>query len=267
MSGVYIGVDGKARKVKGAYIGIDGKARKIKKGYIGDENGVARLCWSAGKTASDYDVGDAVYLNENGTPVEYLVVHQGRPSDMYDESCNGTWLLRKDLYANEPLAKISDNDYKKSIVNEKLNSDFFNLFDTDTKNAIKTAKIPYVDGVGESGSVVSGLDGLATRVFLLSGYEVGFTTTTNSNIPVDGVCLDYFSGMVDKDSRRIGRYNGNIKQWALRSPSMSNVKSTWVVYIDGSANTSSVYLDCGVRPAVIVKSGACFDPTTNILIG
>lgn len=56
MSGFYIGVDGKARKVKGGYIGIDGKARKLKKGYIGDENGVARLCWSA------FD-GDPVFAN------------------------------------------------------------------------------------------------------------------------------------------------------------------------------------------------------------
>lgn len=30
--------------MSGFYIGVDGKARKIKKGYIGDENGVARLC-------------------------------------------------------------------------------------------------------------------------------------------------------------------------------------------------------------------------------
>ena len=47
MNGFYIGVDGKARKVKGAYIGVDGVARKVKKGYIGDENGIARLCWTA----------------------------------------------------------------------------------------------------------------------------------------------------------------------------------------------------------------------------
>lgn len=47
MTGIYIGADGKARKIKGAYVGIDGVARKIKKGYIGDENGKARLCWNS----------------------------------------------------------------------------------------------------------------------------------------------------------------------------------------------------------------------------
>ena len=46
----YIGVDGKARKIKKGYVGVDGKARKIKKAYIGI-GGVARPCWSGGELA------------------------------------------------------------------------------------------------------------------------------------------------------------------------------------------------------------------------
>lgn len=45
--GMYIGVDGKARKVKKMYIGVDGVARKIKKAYIGI-GGVARPCFGGG---------------------------------------------------------------------------------------------------------------------------------------------------------------------------------------------------------------------------
>lgn len=45
--GPYLGVDGKARKVKKIFYGIDGKARKVRKGYIGDENGKAQL-WFEG---------------------------------------------------------------------------------------------------------------------------------------------------------------------------------------------------------------------------
>ena len=37
----YIGIDGKARKIKKWYFGVDSKARKVKKGYIG-VGGVAR---------------------------------------------------------------------------------------------------------------------------------------------------------------------------------------------------------------------------------
>jgi hypothetical protein len=45
--GIYIGVDGTARKVKRAYIGVDGTARRITKGYIG-VGGVARPFWTGG---------------------------------------------------------------------------------------------------------------------------------------------------------------------------------------------------------------------------
>jgi hypothetical protein len=48
--GAYIGVDGKARKVKKMYIGVDGVARKIKKAYIG-VGGVARPCFTGGELA------------------------------------------------------------------------------------------------------------------------------------------------------------------------------------------------------------------------
>ena len=46
-TGVYIGVNGTARKVKNIYLGVSGTARKVKKGYIGDANGKARLFFQA----------------------------------------------------------------------------------------------------------------------------------------------------------------------------------------------------------------------------
>ena len=44
----YIGIGGKARKVKKWYFGVDGKARKVKKAYIG-VGGVARPFMSGGE--------------------------------------------------------------------------------------------------------------------------------------------------------------------------------------------------------------------------
>ena len=54
----------------------------------------------SGILASDLAVGSSVYLMENGVATEYLVVNQGIPSgsSLYDSSCDGTWLLRKDIY-------------------------------------------------------------------------------------------------------------------------------------------------------------------------
>lgn len=102
MSGFYIGVDGKARKVKGGYIGVDGKARKIKKGYIGDANGVARLCWSgvdpvfanntweeiamacqAGAVPDTWAVGDQKTMTIDGT--DYVIDIIGKDHDDYSD--------------------------------------------------------------------------------------------------------------------------------------------------------------------------------------
>ena len=49
----YIGVDGKARKIKKGYVGVNGIARKIKKAYVG-VGGVARPCWGGGGGLSYY---------------------------------------------------------------------------------------------------------------------------------------------------------------------------------------------------------------------
>ena len=43
---IYVGVGGKARKVKQLYVGVAGKARKVKKVYVG-VGGKARLVWAA----------------------------------------------------------------------------------------------------------------------------------------------------------------------------------------------------------------------------
>ena len=43
-------------------------------------------------------IGSIVKLKVNGAAKEFIVVHQGKPSSLYDESCNGTWLLMKDIY-------------------------------------------------------------------------------------------------------------------------------------------------------------------------
>ncbi len=38
-------------------------------------------------------IGSKVKLNFGGSPRDFIVVHQGKPSSLYDDSCNGTWLL------------------------------------------------------------------------------------------------------------------------------------------------------------------------------
>lgn len=145
----------------------------------------------AGNTYGSLSVGDVTQLNVNGVAKNFIVVHQGNPdSSLYDSSCDGTWLLMEDIYEKD-IWNDDYNSYAASYV--KLDCTAFeNKLDSAVQSAIKSVKIPYVNGTGSGGSVASGANGLSAEVFLLSGYEVGFTTSDNQNFPVDGAKLDYF---------------------------------------------------------------------------
>lgn len=200
-------------------------------------------------------VGSTVKLKLGGTARDFLVVHQGLPSSMYDSSCNGTWLLLKDIYTTRTWDS-SNNDYKNSDIHSYLNGTFLNLFDNDIKNAIKQVKIPYQNGTGSGGSVASGANGLSCKIFLLSGYELGWTTSDNSYFPRDGAKLSYFSSGTSSsaNNKRIANYNGSATIWWLRSPNTHSTDYVWGVYSNGDCD----YWDClstfGVRPALVLDS-------------
>lgn len=200
-------------------------------------------------------VGSTVKLNLGGSPRDFLVVHQGLPSSMYDSSCNGTWLLLKDIYANRTWDG-SNNDYKNSDIHSYLNGTFLNLFDDDIKNAIKQVKIPYQNGTGSGGSVASGANGLSCKIFLLSGYELGWTTSDNSYFPRDGAKLSYFSSGTSSsaNNKRIAKLNGSATYWWLRSPYADYTNLVWFVYSNGSYNGWGCGSSCGVRPALVLDS-------------
>lgn len=200
-------------------------------------------------------VGSTVKLKLGGTARDFLVVHQGLPSSMYDSSCNGTWLLLKDIYTTRTWDS-SNNDYKNSDIHSYLNGTFLNLFDNDIKDAIKQVKIPYQNGTGSGGSVASGANGLSCKIFLLSGYEVGFSTSDNSYFPRDGAKLSYFSSGTSSaaNNKRIANYNGSATHWWLRSPHTSYTLHVWNVYSDGSYDYWRYYVAYGVRPALVLDS-------------
>lgn len=200
-------------------------------------------------------VGSTVKLKLGGTARDFLVVHQGLPSSMYDSSCNGTWLLLKDIYTTRTWDS-SNNDYKNSDIHSYLNGTFLNLFDNDIKNAIKQVKIPYQNGTGSGGSVASGANGLSCKIFLLSGYEVGWTTSDNSYFPRDGAKLSYFSSGTSSsaNNKRIANYNGRATGWWLRSPSTDSAYYVWDVHSSGNCGYWYYSNPCGVRPALVLDS-------------
>ena len=188
----------------------------------------------------------------NGVKTEFIVVHQGKPSDMYDDSCSGAWLLMKDVYENRQWNSTTLNNYEVSSIHSYLNGAFFDMFDSNVKDAIKQVKVPYVNGVGTTNTVASGANGLSTKIFLLSGYEVGWTTGNSEYFPEDGTNLSYFSGLSKTDAKRIGYLDGEATGWWLRSAYTYNTSGVWRTTPLGSNTSDHATTVFGVRPAFIL---------------
>lgn len=206
---------------------------------------------------SDLEIGQTIKLNVGGKAWDWLVVHQGLPSAIYDASCDGTWLLSKDIYEERQWNSSNVNDYANSTIHSYLNSTFLAMFDSNIQNAIKQVKLPYRAGSGYGKTVTSGANGLSAKIFLLSSTEVnlvhGYEPTN------EGACLSYFSGTAqnDADTKRVAYLSGSATIWWLRSPNCTSnrgSRSALLVGYNGYRNGYDCSNSYGVRPAIILPS-------------
>lgn len=211
-------------------------------------------------------VGSSVFCNVNGVKTEFVVVNQGKPSDMYDDSCNGSWLLMKDVYESKRWHTSGGNLYSSSYIYSYLNNTFISNFDDGIQGIIKQVKIPYVNGYGSSPGtypVASGANGLSSKIFLLSCYEVGWTSATdNTYPPADGALLSYFG-----THGRLAYKDGSAAGYWLRSPYVGN---TYVYVVNDVGNCIPVVVSrsatYGIRPAFILPFDTQVDFHGNIVI-
>lgn len=205
-------------------------------------------------TLSSKAIGSTIKLKVNGSAKDFIVVHQGKPSSVYDDSCNGTWLLMKDIYESRQWHSSNTNDYANSTIHSYLNSTFLAMFDSNIQKAIKQVKLPYRKGSGTSTTVTSGSNGLSAKIFLLSATETSFSF---SYMPSgEGAELAYFKGCADNssDSKRVAYLNGSAAFWWLRSPSCNYF--SYALYVDSHGGWGRNYCSysCGIRPALILPS-------------
>ena len=207
--------------------------------------------------AGTLDIEQEVLINENGTPVTYIVVHQGRPSSLYDASCDGTWLLRQDIAENRVWDSGNSNVLESSDIQSYLNNTWINRYDTDIRNAIKQVKIPYRQNGGSLGTDRNGANGLSCKIFLPSGKEVGWDSRDSRDFPNDGAKLAYFLDGTGSSAnqKRVATLNGGATSWWLRSPRTSSTDCVWFVYSDGKYDYAGyVSISYGVRPALVLPS-------------
>lgn len=214
----------------------------------------------AGQPASAFPAGTPLAIPmTDGSVQKRIVVHQGNPSPgVYPDSCNGVWTWEAG-YGEIRQWSSKLNDYANSSGNAYLNSDYLNKFAPLFRDRIKTVKIPYRPGSGESMTINSGENGLEVRCFYLSGMEVGWPAGADA-LPICGAKLDYFDAGEGPDSKR-----AKSEYWWLRDPfCSSSTLYAWAVYRDGSLHNA---MDCSTGklslPACIIPSDMLFSLTPN----
>ena len=214
------------------------------------------------QTLGNVAVGAIVKLNENGSPVEYLVIQQGKPPDsMYDESCDGTWLLRKDIAENRVWNADDFNQFENSDIQVWLDSTMFARYDSNIRSVIKQVKIPYRKNGGSGGIDQTGSNGYSCKVFLLSCYELGATNASGYYFPNDGARLTYFPSGYETfaNKKRVAYLNQKAAIWWLRSPMTYDKEEAYYVNTYGDFHQGRTHEAFGVRPALIM-------PTTLLVL-
>ena len=211
--------------------------------------------------AKDISVGSTVYCNVDGVRTEFIIVNQGIPSNssLYDSSCNGTWLLMKDIY-NLQKCTESVNTYGNSAINTWLNDTFLNML--DIKSSIITCKIPYTIGNGTDYT-----SALSCKVFLLSACEIG---NYNQYLTVkDSGKLDYFLEGYDSQpaAKRIAYYQGIASSWWTRTPLISNTSNQMLLVTESGYVQNGGAYTRGIRPAFIIPFETLFDEKTMEIKG
>lgn len=277
---IYTGIGNVAREVDKSYLEVEKVARTVTRGYIGVDN-VSRQCYSADIPVGELEIGSSVYISINGVPTEFFVVHQGLPdAEMYDNSCDGTWLLMRDIYNLKPWttdaypdnARVEKN-YSVSTIHQYLNTSFLDLIDNGVQAIIRQAIIPYGIQLSSTKSeVFHGPNGVPAKIFLLSYRELK-ELTTGSTFAKDGVRLAYFveygaSVSSTADDSCVAYYNGEANAWWTRSGAY-DAECVMSISKSGASSpggqSSPISKNHGVRPALILPSEVLVDYKFNVI--
>lgn len=229
-------INGTSYGITGGKCLVNGTSYSIKKGrtLIGGTG----YDITFGTPLSAYAEEDIVYINENGSPVEFYVAKHD-----YESGLNGagrTLVVRKDCYEERVWNSAFKNTYSSSSIDAWLNGEYLAILDPGIQASIGTTKFSYTPGDG-----VQTLGTLDRSVFILSVFELGFgafdINKEGSTLPIANLL-------------RVLYMNGSpVSQWT-RSPSLREKYFTGVVYDDGSQGFSQCTNVEGCRPVFTLPS-------------
>ena len=202
------------------------------------------------------NIGDIVKIRENGVLADFIIIHKGLPSGMYDASCNGVWVLRKDCN-KQALCWDENNksDYENSTIRAWLENTYYNFFDSGTKSIIKQVKIPFKKGEGKkSGGVQSGTSGLLCHCFLISCAEA-CCINIGSKAYADGAPLSYFTVDTAKKHQEYKK-GGRTGITTFRTPSSQEEGMVCAPYGNTDIVIARVDYPYDTKTAMILDSNA-----------
>ena len=195
------------------------------------------------RTLNQLDLGTSVYLEESGTPKEYILMKK---------DVDGCILLRAQALEARRINPTNVSNYENSemdnwLINEETG--YLSLFNTATKNAIISRSRPTFD-YGDSEC-----RWISRRAFLLTQGEM-FNSTATALEPLTTLvpALFIWKGTNDANTARIGRSEADMAvNWWLSSP--SSATNVYNVHYNGTSNYNSASNASNwARPALNVAS-------------
>lgn len=257
-------IDLAAREIIGGRCMENNAARNIVKGRTLVNNAYRDIFF--GIPIGTLDVGETVLMDIDGKETEFLVVNQGNPDgSVYDASCDGTWLLAKNILERRIVEAISSPYYSGSNIHEYLNGDFLNLLGDRVRDAITMAKIPYFV---DTDTVANGAEGLSCKIFLLSYAELNASITGVST--KEGHNLSYFdtaySVKPGTNTHLIATLDGIAESWMVRTVGSAPVHYCAISSTGDWANLSAGRTT-GIRPAMIMPFDTRVTNTRHEIMG
>lgn len=199
-------------------------------------------------------LGSIVYCRENGVNVAFYVAKHN-----YLSSYNGTGrtlLVRKDCYDKLAWHSSAVNAYASSSIDSWLETSYKALLDADVQTAVGTTRIPYTPGNG-----TTTVSSMYRSVFLLSGTEIGISSSTYMN--TEGEALD--SSVVSL--LKVAYLNGSAcGQWT-RSPHTNYTYYVWYLNASGTSYyATAASTDPGCRPAFTLPATATVEDSGEIRV-
>lgn len=206
-------------------------------------------------------VGSTIKMDINGNKRVWRVAYKGNPNpDLYDESCNGVWLVLNTIYSTR--ANGNDCQYAGGVIDTYLNGTFLGRIDKGGNAAkyIKEVKIPYTKKQ-EDGSwkVQIKENGLSRKVFLPSIFELGGAESLSPY--KDGSNLGYYDG---SSATLTLKQSGTPAAWRTRTVT-SDAQSEFSIDASGAITTCSPTDVIGVVPCVVMNPDALIED--GIIIG